>query len=327
MTSARMIKGWLAAAVLGLGCGSDATKATPDDSFEGLAGFEEKADQFSTRMRLVGSLDYGQTSAAVRYHNPPLYRAFKFGGQKGDKVKIDVTSSNGDAVAWLVDNSFKTLAFNDDSGNSTDSHLEATLPGNTNPAIVTYYIVFREYSRLDATFKVKLTGPAACLQNAFCIQGMHWDAAQCKCVSNEQFCGGIAGIRCPAGQKCVDNPNDGCDPARGGADCGGICVPDTTVHCGGIAGRPCPSGQRCVDDPSDSCDPARGGADCGGICVQCVQNQLCIQGSHFDLASCSCVPDAPPSCDAVRCASGTRCIICRTTNGPAPVCLPNGAIC
>jgi hypothetical protein len=37
------------------------------------------------------------------------------------------------------------------------------------------------------------------------------------------FCGGIAAFQCPGGGSCVDNPNDGCDPARGGADCGGIC--------------------------------------------------------------------------------------------------------
>jgi eight-cysteine-cluster-containing protein len=39
------------------------------------------------------------------------------------------------------------------------------------------------------------------------------------------FCGGFAGIPCERGFECVDDPNDGCDPANGGADCGGICVP------------------------------------------------------------------------------------------------------
>jgi hypothetical protein len=38
-----------------------------------------------------------------------------------------------------------------------------------------------------------------------------------------QACGGIAGIRCPQGQTCVDDPTDSCDPERGGADCPGIC--------------------------------------------------------------------------------------------------------
>jgi hypothetical protein len=36
-------------------------------------------------------------------------------------------------------------------------------------------------------------------------------------------CGGIAGLTCPSGQECVDDPNDDCDPAQGGRDCGGVC--------------------------------------------------------------------------------------------------------
>lgn len=38
-----------------------------------------------------------------------------------------------------------------------------------------------------------------------------------------ESCGGIAGIRCPTGKTCVDDPSDSCDPKRGGADCPGIC--------------------------------------------------------------------------------------------------------
>ncbi|MBA4142246.1 MAG: Kazal-type serine protease inhibitor domain protein [Nitrosospira sp.] len=40
----------------------------------------------------------------------------------------------------------------------------------------------------------------------------------------KEMCGGIAGFPCPAGKTCVDDPSDDCDPARGGADCPGICV-------------------------------------------------------------------------------------------------------
>jgi hypothetical protein len=39
-----------------------------------------------------------------------------------------------------------------------------------------------------------------------------------------QFCGGFGNIQCPSGLQCVDDPNDTCEPAEGGADCGGICV-------------------------------------------------------------------------------------------------------
>lgn len=45
---------------------------------------------------------------------------------------------------------------------------------------------------------------------------------ECK-KRGSQACGGIAGIRCPQEQTCVDDPTDNCDPERGGADCPGIC--------------------------------------------------------------------------------------------------------
>lgn len=39
------------------------------------------------------------------------------------------------------------------------------------------------------------------------------------------MCGGIGGFTCedPA-MVCVDDPRDDCDPKKGGADCGGLCV-------------------------------------------------------------------------------------------------------
>lgn len=49
-------------------------------------------------------------------------------------------------------------------------------------------------------------------------------ASQGECAHRPAFCGGIAGIPCPDGQACIDDPSDDCDPKRGGADCGGICV-------------------------------------------------------------------------------------------------------
>ena len=39
-----------------------------------------------------------------------------------------------------------------------------------------------------------------------------------------QMCGGIAGIACPQDYSCVDDTTDDCDPAKGGADCSGVCV-------------------------------------------------------------------------------------------------------
>ena len=44
-----------------------------------------------------------------------------------------------------------------------------------------------------------------------------------QCGGEQQVCGGIAGLMCPEGLECVDDPGDDCDPAHGGADCLGIC--------------------------------------------------------------------------------------------------------
>src|SRR5579859_7429384 len=178
--------GAAAAILFSYGCASQKPAAT--DDFTDVAALDQKSDAFSKKMTLVGSLDYGQTSDPVAYHNPPRYRAFKFGGQPGDKVIIDVTSADGDAVAWLTDNSFKTLAKNDDYGDSLNSHIEATLPGNSNPDIITYYVIFRDYWLNDATFTVSLA-QKVCVDNVFCIQGSHWDSTQCKCVTDQQTCG------------------------------------------------------------------------------------------------------------------------------------------
>ncbi|RSL69563.1 hypothetical protein CEP53_002197 [Fusarium sp. AF-6] len=37
-------------------------------------------------------------------------------------------------------------------------------------------------------------------------------------------CGGFAGLECPDGLWCYDDPSDDCDPENGGSDCGGICL-------------------------------------------------------------------------------------------------------
>jgi uncharacterized small protein (DUF1192 family) len=92
--------------------------------------------------------------------------------------------------------------------------------------------------------------------------------AECRAVCARR-CGGIAGLTCPDDLVCIDDPADDCDPACGGADCGGICVrtDPNMSFCGGIASLPCPEGFSCVDDPRDLCSPQCGGADCSGICV------------------------------------------------------------
>jgi hypothetical protein len=39
-----------------------------------------------------------------------------------------------------------------------------------------------------------------------------------------QSCGGFAGLACPEGYTCVDDPRDDCNTKTGGADCSGIFI-------------------------------------------------------------------------------------------------------
>ncbi len=126
-----------------------------------------------------------------------------------------------------------------------------------------------------------------------------------ECQSGTTSCGGFANLPCAAGQICVDDSTDSCDPQNGGADCPGVCV--TKKSCGGFAGLPCPSGNVCLDDPADNCDPQNGGADCPGVCVPdgsgCPDVMCTLFCSHgFEkgpdgCSICACAEPAKNSCE------------------------------
>jgi hypothetical protein len=120
------------------------------------------------------------------------------------------------------------------------------------------------------------------------------------------FCGGIAGFPCPPGSTCIDNPNDGCDPKQGGADCGGVCVrEEEPPTCGGFTGAPCPDGYDCADNPRDDCDPAQGGADCPGICRP-APSPKCAGDADCPVigAPCRLCADGTAACPRSYCANG-----------------------
>jgi hypothetical protein len=126
-------------------------KAPATDDFSDLSGLDEKSDSFSYRMKLVGSLTYG-TSATTKYTQTPRYRAFKFTAQADDAISAWVRSTQGDAVAWLLDASYNVVTFNDDADATTsDAHLVAHL-GTAG----TYYIVLRDYNLATHYFTVSL---------------------------------------------------------------------------------------------------------------------------------------------------------------------------
>jgi hypothetical protein len=153
-----------------------------------------------------------------------------------------------------------------------------------------------------------------------------------------RLCGGIAGIACPSGFVCVDDPRDDCDPERGGADCGGVCVPVGKELCDGLlcgpghyccdAGcRRClPVGEACAADPCPPDPPD--GQPCG--------DAVCGEGEYCCAEHCSlCVPRGE-TCRDVLCpkepdgewCGGTRCgpeeFCCNPSCGE---CAPRGGAC
>jgi hypothetical protein len=177
-------------------CGGNSVKQNLTDDFSELAAagdVDEKADAFSGRMGTPGRINFGETKT-IRYHNPPRYRAVKVTASAGDTLDAWVRSDDGDAVAWITNSAMTILAVNDDADETTsDAHVVATAT-----RAGTYYVIMREYALDDATFRVTL-------------------------ASRDLTCGGFTGKQCPAGLACIDDPNDDCDPLRGGADCPGVC--------------------------------------------------------------------------------------------------------
>jgi hypothetical protein len=106
------------------------------------------------------------------------------------------------------------------------------------------------------------------------------------CTPPGPTCGGIAGLQCPGHGKCVDNPNDSCDPAHGGADCGGNCV--------------CIDNIACTVGSTFNSDPTV----CACVPDVCVDKVACMVGYHWDSTPgvCKCVADG-------TCASDSDCTI------------------
>lgn len=222
------MRNFLACGVVVLAACAQQPKTAVTDEFVGL---DAKSDSFSSRMKIVGSLDYGQTSSSTTYTKSPRYRAFKFAGNEGDQVDVWVRSMDGgDAVAWVLDNDFHVVASNDDADDTTfDAHVSVKLPAN---ASATHYIVFRDYWTSSAHFTVDLAGVLAgpaCQADAECpvaagaaagaVPECNFATNRCEMIQpTEIHCGGFIAHThsCPDGYTChlqVSNP-----------DAGGSCV-------------------------------------------------------------------------------------------------------
>lgn len=212
-------------AYLLIGCGLVActsSKAPVEEDFSALVEQDEKSDAFSYRMKVVGTLQYGQVSSAFRYTKTPRFRAIRFDGAEGDQVDVWVRSEDGDPVAWILDGSFRVLGSNDDADATTlDSHIVLTLPAASSPR---HWIVVRDYDIAPAWFTVELAGGSAsgpsCTLDTECGSGagvVNGRIGQCNNNTHRCETVVVAGMmcegflppnphHCPAGYTCEMPP-------------------------------------------------------------------------------------------------------------------------
>lgn len=107
-------------------------------------------------VRVLGTLDDGQTSKPVEYSSTPKYRAFVFEGNGHDQVEITVTGANRKAYVALADSGLKPIA-------SGLGELAATLPYR-GPDIEAFYILVKNLTSQPARLEVHLKKTAGSAQ-------------------------------------------------------------------------------------------------------------------------------------------------------------------
>jgi len=108
-------------------------------------------DSFDRKeIKLLGSLDYGQTSAPARLSVRPPYSAYDFNAKPGDRIEITV-HGEGTLQAFLTDAEYKKVA-----GGST--HFSYTFDPASKPG--TFYILVSETHHQTSSFTVDLERPS-----------------------------------------------------------------------------------------------------------------------------------------------------------------------
>jgi hypothetical protein len=99
-------------------------------------------------VKIVGDLDYGQTSDPVEYTNSPRYRAFVFNANSRDRIDVTVKGDDRKAFVAIADGSMKELV-------NGATHVTFTIP-DKGPDPEAYYIIFRDSDDKPAHFTVEL---------------------------------------------------------------------------------------------------------------------------------------------------------------------------
>lgn len=111
----------------------------------------DESDLSASRVQVLGAIAFGDTKLAA-YTPSPKYRAYSLQAKAGDRIDFWAHSTNGDAIAYLLDASFATKVTNNDANPMThDAHIDVTIPADG-----TYYLAFRNRTALAADFTLEL---------------------------------------------------------------------------------------------------------------------------------------------------------------------------
>jgi len=212
-------RGTFVASLLGIAVSALACSASEQPK-EDVSNEISALSQLTGSTRNVGTLENGKTKS-VTYSSTPKYRSVTIVANPGDKIDSRISSTDGDAVAWLTDWNRNVLAFNDDeSSTSYDARLTYTVPAAAE-AGAKYLVFLREYDLEPAKFSVTLSLTQSapkpeCTVDADCSLPSHPgadDVAQCnnttgKCVTVDVgniTCGGGGKNphACPTGFRCT----------------------------------------------------------------------------------------------------------------------------
>jgi hypothetical protein len=112
----------------------------------GLLVADKKLDP--SDVKVVGALDYGQSSDPVDYSGNPPYSAFVFSANGGDRIEVTVKDSERKATVAIADGTLTELA-------TATTRIAFQVP-NHGPDAEAYYIVFRDSEGKPARFTVEL---------------------------------------------------------------------------------------------------------------------------------------------------------------------------
>lgn len=101
-----------------------------------------------TDVKILGVLNYGQTSGPVEYSDTPQYRAFLFAGDRNDQVEVTVSGAAQNAFVALADQSLNVIA-------TGTGHLSVALPDH-GPDAEMFYVVFKDQTNRPARMSVQV---------------------------------------------------------------------------------------------------------------------------------------------------------------------------